>query len=329
MIIRPYQPTDLEGVLAVIQDAARQDRTRVISREAFANTWLAYALSPNQVRYDESAVVTDAAGAVWGFMWWEGSLGDASPHASAATNLAEAPADIPREVRFEGWVHPRWRRRGVGTALLTALEVQVRTQLRGPVRLSGRGLADIPGLLPLFQLKGYAPVRTFYTMRTPLPGRVFTPDPPPGFTLKTFQAEHLDQLVETDNRIFAEHWGALPRTVDTFRHHLIDTRPHDPKLWVLAWDGDRLVGECLSHAGFTGEPNDGHVAHVGVLREYRGRGLGRLLLSAGLARLQAMGFETATLNVDAENAAAINLYRSLGMNVIRERVNVAKTIVSG
>lgn len=311
MIIRPYRPTDLEAVIALIAAAARQDGTRPISREAFERTWLAYSPSPDQINYEASAVVTERSGAVQGFAWW-------------AVEGSPEPGNV--KMRLEGWVAPLWRRRGVGTALLTAFESYTRENVRGPVRLMGRGFADIPGLEALFRLKGFTLVRTFYFMRGPLQGGVFTAEVPAGVTLRAFTDGDLDQLVDADNLIFQDHWGAKYRTVDRFRLQLIENIPHNPRLWVLAWAGDQLVGECLCHASVSDKPNEGNIAHLGVLREYRGRGLGRALLAAGMQRLANLGFDSATLAVDAENTPAVHLYRSLGMDVARERLHFEKII---
>jgi len=51
---------------------------------------------------------------------------------------------------------------------------------------------------------------------------------------------------------------------------------------------------------------------VGVHPKYQGLGLGRQLVSAGLARLAERGIRTASLYVEADNIAAVNLYRSFG-----------------
>jgi Acetyltransferases len=51
---------------------------------------------------------------------------------------------------------------------------------------------------------------------------------------------------------------------------------------------------------------------VGVAPEWRGTGLGRALVLAGLAHLRRVGLAQAMLYVDASNTAAIRLYESLG-----------------
>jgi ribosomal-protein-alanine N-acetyltransferase len=55
-----------------------------------------------------------------------------------------------------------------------------------------------------------------------------------------------------------------------------------------------------------------------VLREYRGRGLGRWLLIWGIERLRSIGIDTIELSVDAENENAVGLYRSVGFEPVEE-----------
>jgi mycothiol synthase len=56
----------------------------------------------------------------------------------------------------------------------------------------------------------------------------------------------------------------------------------------------------------------GEVRLVGVLPQWRGRGLGRELLHWGVAWLRAMGAGVIQLNVEAENELALGLYRRTG-----------------
>ena len=80
----------------------------------------------------------------------------------------------------------------------------------------------------------------------------------------------------------------------------------------VALDGERVVGwadilpdwaHALAHRGHLG---------MGVLPEYRGRGLGTRLLSACIAKATAKGLTRIELETRIDNTAAIGLYRKSG-----------------
>jgi ribosomal protein S18 acetylase RimI-like enzyme len=58
----------------------------------------------------------------------------------------------------------------------------------------------------------------------------------------------------------------------------------------------------------------GFVSFIGVLPEWRGRGLGRELLRWGVAYVRAAGAGTIELNVEAANDRALGLYRRTGFS---------------
>jgi len=83
----------------------------------------------------------------------------------------------------------------------------------------------------------------------------------------------------------------------------------------VALDGRRVVGfaDVLS-------PWQEATAHVGVLgmgvdAAYRRRGIGRRLIDAAIAKAHARGVTRIQLEVRADNAAAIALYRTTGFEV--------------
>lgn len=57
---------------------------------------------------------------------------------------------------------------------------------------------------------------------------------------------------------------------------------------------------------------------ISLLPEYRGRGIGKLLLSGLLDRLRSMGHDRVTLSVQKENHRACKLYQSLGFFPVHE-----------
>lgn len=80
----------------------------------------------------------------------------------------------------------------------------------------------------------------------------------------------------------------------------------------VAVEADKVVGWCdilpnprpgFQHSGSVG---------MGVLREWRGQGLGEALLAACIEKASAKGLTRIELEVYTDNAAAIALYRKLG-----------------
>jgi ribosomal protein S18 acetylase RimI-like enzyme len=80
----------------------------------------------------------------------------------------------------------------------------------------------------------------------------------------------------------------------------------------VAEDAGRIVGWCdicretvptYAHEGMLG---------MGVLADYRGRGLGRNLIQAALDAASGAGFERVALSVYGSNTRAAALYRKLG-----------------
>ncbi|MBP9112755.1 MAG: GNAT family N-acetyltransferase [Polyangiaceae bacterium] len=80
-----------------------------------------------------------------------------------------------------------------------------------------------------------------------------------------------------------------------------------------AIDGDRVVGWCdvfpienprQNHRGFLG---------MGLLPEYRGKGIGSKLLSSVLDHAKRFGLEKVELNVYTSNTGAIALYEKFGL----------------
>jgi mycothiol synthase len=57
---------------------------------------------------------------------------------------------------------------------------------------------------------------------------------------------------------------------------------------------------------------------LGVRPGHRSRGLGRKLLLAGLRQLKDRGREVVEITVDSQNVAAVELYRSLGFQVVED-----------
>ncbi len=71
-------------------------------------------------------------------------------------------------------------------------------------------------------------------------------------------------------------------------------------------------GKVLGFAGAHIIMDEGHVTNVAMVRQARGQGVGRLLMSSLMQYAANLGVRYMTLEVRAGNRAAIALYRSLG-----------------
>jgi len=84
------------------------------------------------------------------------------------------------------------------------------------------------------------------------------------------------------------------------------------KYSYIAFMGDKPVGYIISCIeGFS----RGHVISVGVLGEYRRRGVGSELMSRSICSMVNDGADYVILEVRVSNTPAITLYRKLGFEV--------------
>ncbi len=146
------------------------------------------------------------------------------------------------------------------------------------------------------------------TLRGAAPGEVARPEP---VRLRPFDpddAADTSAVVRLLTRTYpelgdgyAERFGLLTRS-DWFR----------PEDLLLAFERDRLLAVHWMKRRGSGV---GEVYNLAVDPDAQGRGLGPLLLDAGLAHLLAVGCEDVILWVAADNTRAVALYRSRGFTL--------------
>jgi mycothiol synthase len=245
---------------------------------------------------------------------------------------------------LRGLVHPDWRRRGIGTRVIQRLEKRVRERL-GEAR-NQTVTIDLMAELnhqdrhALFRKMGYEPVRYFFRMECPLrEGGTAVPLPapayPPGSVVRSMaERSDLRAVSQATDEAFQGQWGHTEIALEQWQHWTSDPDYH-PELWLAAWDTeqDRVAGVCLNSV----EP--GHNARVGrqegwihvlaVRQPYRGQGLGRALLLAGMRALQKQGMSWAMLGVDTENVTgALHLYESAGFRPVKRFAAFRKRVRS-
>jgi len=118
--------------------------------------------------------------------------------------------------------------------------------------------------------------------------------------------------------------GHTARPIDEWRSSILAGPWFDADLVVIARadDGDGPIVGCALGRMFTGTV--GWVSQLGVARSARGLGLGRAVLIEACRRLSCLEPQVIGLGVEAENANALGLYRSVGMEIVREWVHCAR-----
>ncbi len=83
--------------------------------------------------------------------------------------------------------------------------------------------------------------------------------------------------------------------------------------WLIAFG----LEYCATIQGVRDRTGQGAIQNVGVVPEHRNRGLGSALVGQALRGFRAVGLPRAYLEVTAENADAVRLYRRLGFRKMK------------
>jgi len=212
-------------------------------------------------------------------------------------------------------VHPEFRRRGHGRRLFeTGMELAEgfgwdEIRLYVPSTAAGEGFARAMGLT-------YGSSMWLFL----LPPGIAVPAPrfPAGVVARAFgDWLPLARYVELLNSAFAGHPGPVSWTLEQLQYG--HSRPDfDPTSILLLSPIDRPDYPVAFVRAALGPPEAddpapvGEVRIVGVLKEWRGLGLGRELLRWGVAHLRELGAGRIQLSVEAENELALGLYRRTG-----------------
>ncbi|HIM62191.1 MAG TPA: GNAT family N-acetyltransferase [Dehalococcoidia bacterium] len=174
---------------------------------------------------------------------------------------------------------------------------------------SGRG--------ELLEQVGFSQVRTYLDMlwvQDELPDLEL----PQGYSVRSFQPGDTPLLTRVQNDAFTGSWGFSPNTEEQieYRAHM----PNTSESGILfLFEGDRPAGHCWTVMVPSDNGVRGVIGMIGVVPEYRGKGVSRHILHAGMKYLRSTGLSEIGLEVDGNNGPAVGLYKSTGFKTIGER----------
>ena len=143
-------------------------------------------------------------------------------------------------------------------------------------------------------------------------------DLPPGYSVRSFQMGDIPLLTQVQNDAFTGNWGFSPNTEEQIEYR---TRmPNTSKSGILfLFDGDSPAGYCWTILVPAEHGARGVIGMVGVVPQYRGKGVSRHILHAGIKHLRSLGLAEVGLEVDRDNDPAVRLYTSTGFKETGER----------
>lgn len=118
--------------------------------------------------------------------------------------------------------------------------------------------------------------------------------------IRRMTPEDVDQVSQLEEKTFSMPWH---------RESFIEMINNPTSLFMVAVDGDKLVGTC----GMITVAGEGDISNVVIDEKYRGAGFGYRLVGEAMKKAEELLNVTEfTLEVRVSNTAAIGLYEKIG-----------------
>lgn len=234
-------------------------------------------------------------------------------------------------VWLSGTVRPDYRRRGLGRQLL-GWQLGRAEQLHGDrhplveANIMCVAHETNAGLAALARAEGLEELRFWFDMVRPLDDADAPPPPVPtaaGIRVEPYETDRDEDVRLAHNAAFHGHFGSTERDLEEWQGYFTGSRAFRPDLSLLALADDAqatIAGYLLAYVFDADVQATGrravYVGQLGTLPSFRGRGVGSVLMTTGLANWTAAGHQQACLGVDAANATgALGLYERAGFTV--------------
>ncbi len=218
-------------------------------------------------------------------------------------------------------VLPMYRQRGVDAALVKTAVEHLRKCGARKVKFSIMGFdSDTTPYIDLYQRLGFQIWRKAQSMRRRLHN---IPDCTIHLPLKLLTERQVgvdafvDLFIECFHDSSDRDASQIASNIEKTKQFIQQLREregqyHNPDGWIAALLQDKFVGFAIAIR----EGRDGLIAEVGVISQFRRRGIGTFLSIKALEKLKERGFKQAFLGVDVQNTAAISLYEKLGFQKV-------------
>lgn len=259
-----------------------------------------------------------------GIEWVDALVGIDSEHRICAVATVKVLRSLTEQANavVNAYIHPHWRGRGLGRALLYWQDGRARQMLvetfgadsEIPVSIHNFVDAHMTDRRRLYIAAGFYAKRTFQIMYRELEGSEKAPSPRGGYTVIPWAQVPLEAVREVHMDAFLDHYRSSLRGM--WWEEAIGNLDPRWSFVALSPEGEP-VGYCM-----TGRPverwvstgrTEAYVELLGVAAEHRGHGLSTALLGASVAAASASGISRIGLDVDtASPSNAHSIYEHLG-----------------
>ncbi|MHB8132617.1 MAG: GNAT family N-acetyltransferase [Anaerolineaceae bacterium] len=222
-----------------------------------------------------------------------------------------------------GWVKPKWRNYGLGTALLrwgetVAKKISILEHPGERFEFAANSNTTQIESTRLLLNEGYQVGYTVLEMSLDFSKIPPISPLPTGVEIRPVRPEHNVSIAisigesyqnEYENHRFQNSWD-LYETISR-----LSESSQNPDLWQIAWIGNEVVGNVIPLV----EKGRAIMYDISVRPALRGKGLARALLTRSLWDLRYRGIDVIRLNTVKEfPTRAYELYKSVGFRILKE-----------
>ncbi len=312
--LRPPRPDELDTALALLNE----EPEALYGRSPATADWLSEIwFGPDTNLERDVAVVIDAEGVMVGTL----SVESAPPYTG---------------IQAVGVVAMAHQGRGLGAAVVAETERRAqRYAALAPagsrVVLEAVTIPDEPRVAGLMRTLGYVEVSRTYVALVEFDRAPPAPPVVDGIDIRALQPGQERAVYECLTEGFVGAWdGSGWPSWKVWHHRYIESRPFDPSLWPVAWDGETAVGALVGRDQFDEYPLHGWISLLAVRPQARGRRVGELLALHAFETFHDRGRVGVGLSVTyGELNAAARLYQRLGMQFTPEIASWEKELRAG